>query len=1220
MNTRIYIKKQNGFDVKTDVLQRELNQLGVSAKIKVYSTYDIFNTTNEELKIIIPSVFTDPVIEECMFELPQHKQTIAIEYLPGQFDLRADAAMQCCQLLLEHNNTYIQTSQVIGLDEVNDEDIDIIKKHLINTIDSREKDLLLLEKPIVQEPAPVLTIDGFIHFDQSALESFLKSNRLSIDIEDLICIQNYFIGEKRNPTITEIKALDTYWSDHCRHTTFLTHLNNIKFEGAYKNELEATFEKYQKIKKEVGKENAPITLMELGTILPKYFLSKNQLQQYHRSKENNAATIEVDVDVKGKNEKWLLLFKNETHNHPTEIEPFGGAATCIGGAIRDPLSGRAFVYQAMRVSGAGNPVESVKNTIASKLSQQKISKEAALGYSSYGNQIGLATSLVSEIFHEGYKAKRFECGFVMAAVKKENVKEEEPEAGDVVLLIGGDTGRDGIGGASGSSMQHNETSIATMQSEVQKGNAITERKIQRLFKRKEVTQLIKKCNDFGAGGVCVAIGEIAESIDINLNQVPLKYEGLNGTEIALSESQERMAVVVRKEDVDSFINYAKEENVSATAIAKVTDDGVLRMKWNDNEIVSLKRDFLHTNGATRSNDVISIANDVYQNASSTFTKETFLQTLSSKEVASQKGMIEHFDSTVYGNTCLMPFGGKYQLSPNDVSAHFICDENYATQTVSMASWGYHPGFTAANQYLGGIYAIIESVSKIVAAGGDYASCYLTFQEYFERLGNDAHKWGKPFATLMGAFEAQHQLGIAAIGGKDSMSGTFKELNVPPTFVSFAVTTQKAEHIISTDFQSSNSFIYLFELPVDEKHIPKWNELKTSWNKIQSHIQSKKIIAAKTIKDGGIACCVAQMCFGNKIGVEINTTINLLDLKLGSIIIESSVELNDEFILIGKTNSSNQICLDDIKVDIEEAIGYWTHTFENLFPTAVKTSDEIIPNIAVASKSIKNIGHGKPNVFLPVFPGSNCEFETTDAFSKEGAYVESLIFKNHDKESIAESIAAFSKQINESQILVFSGGFSAGDEPDGSAKFIVNVLKNKTIQNSIHQLIQRGGLILGICNGFQALIKSGLLPYGEIKDLNSSAPTLTHNAIGRHISQMVKVKVVNDHSPWLQGMLNKEFIVPVSHGEGRFYSCDETLQKLIQNNQIATQYVDMNNHPSNLFPHNPNGSVYAVEGLISENGNIFGRMSHPERMKPGRFKNIPEISYQNIFKTGVDYFL
>lgn len=1202
------------------MLQRELNHLGVSAKIKVYSAYDIFNTTEEELKIIIPSVFTDPVIEECIFELPVHKQIIAIEYLPGQFDLRADAAMQCCQLLLEHNNTYIQTSQVIGLDEINDGDIDIIKKHLINTVDSREKDLLLLEKPIVQEPAPVLTIDGFINFDKSALESFLKSNRLSIDIEDLICIQNYFIEENRNPTITEIKALDTYWSDHCRHTTFLTHLNNIKFEGEYKNELEATFNKYQKIKKEVGKENTPVTLMELGTILPKYFLSKNQLPQYHRSKENNAATIEVDVDVKEENEKWLLLFKNETHNHPTEIEPFGGAATCIGGAIRDPLSGRAFVYQAMRVSGAGNPVESVKETITSKLSQQKISKDAALGYSSYGNQIGLATSLVSEIFHEGYKAKRFECGFVMAAVKKSNVKEEDPQAGDVVLLIGGDTGRDGIGGASGSSMQHNETSIATMQSEVQKGNAITERKIQRLFKRNEVTQLIKKCNDFGAGGVCVAIGEIADSIDINLNQVPLKYEGLNGTEIALSESQERMAVVVRKKDVGAFINYAKEENVKATAIAKVTDDGVLRMKWNDEEIVSLKREFLHTNGATRSNDVISNANTIYLNPSSTFTKATFLKTLSSKEVASQKGMVEHFDSTVYGNTCLMPFGGKYQLSPNDVSAHFICDENYATQTVSMASWGYHPGFTSANQYLGGMYAIIESVSKMVAAGGDYASCYLTFQEYFERLGNDANKWGKPFATLMGAFEAQLQLGIAAIGGKDSMSGTFKELNVPPTFVSFAVTTQKAEHIISTAFQSANSFIYLFELPVDEKHIPKWKELKTSWSKIQSHIRSKNIIAAKSIKDGGIASCVAQMCFGNKMGVEINTTINLLDLKLGSIIIESSVELNDEFVLIGKTTSSNQICLNDVKVDIEEAIGYWTHTFENLFPTTTKTSVDIIPHISVASKSIKNIGHGKPNVFLPVFPGTNCEFETTDAFSKEGANVNSLIFKNHDKHSVDESIAAFSKQINESQILVFSGGFSAGDEPDGSAKFIVNVLKNKTIQNSIHQLIHRGGLILGICNGFQALIKSGLLPYGEIKDLDPSAPTLTHNAIGRHISQMVKVKVVNDHSPWLQGMLNKEFIVPVSHGEGRFYSCNETLQKLIQNNQIATQYVDMKNDPTNLFPYNPNGSVYAVEGLISENGNVFGRMSHPERMKPGRFKNIPEINYQNIFKNGVDYFL
>jgi len=1219
LNTRIYIKKQNEFDVKTDALQSELAQIGINAQIKVYSSYDIFNTSEEELKIIIPSVFSDPVIEECLFQLPQHDQVIAIEYLPGQFDLRADAAMQCCQLLLEHNNIIIQTSQLIGLNNIKKTDIPVIKNYLINLVDSREKDLNVLKQPEIDAPSAVLVIADFIKQDKNELEFFLSENKLSIDIEDIICIQNYFINENRNPTITEIKALDTYWSDHCRHTTFLTHLNNIKFEGSYKDEMKNTFDKYLLIKKEIRKGNTPITLMELGTLLPKYFVSKNKLAAYHHSRENNAATIEIDVDVDGENEKWLLLFKNETHNHPTEIEPFGGAATCIGGAIRDPLSGRAFVYQAMRISGAGNPIEPINETISSKLSQQKISKEAALGYSSYGNQIGLATSLVAEIFHEGYKAKRFECGFVIAAVKKNNVKEEDPIPGDMVLLIGGDTGRDGIGGASGSSKQHNETSIATMQSEVQKGNAITERKIQKLFKRPEVISLIKKSNDFGAGGVCVAIGEIADSIEINLNKVPLKYEGLNGTEIALSESQERMAVVVRKEDASLFINYANEESVNATHIATVTDDGVLRMKWNDLEIVSLKRSFLHTNGAPRNNDVTAIANEAFQLNQQAFSKKEFLKALSSKEVASQKGMVEHFDSTVYGNTYFMPFGGKYQLSPSDVSAHFICDETYTTNTVSMASWGYHPKFTEANQYLGGIYAIIESISKIVAAGGNYSSCYLSFQEYFEKLGKEASTWGKPFTALLGAFEAQYNLDIAAIGGKDSMSGSFKNIHVPPTFISFAITTQKADNIISTELKSNNSYIYLFELPINKKKIPEWQQLKEGWNTIYSLINAKIIISAKNVKDGGIAACIAQMSFGNKIGVTINTVIDLLDLKIGSIIIESTTELDKYFLLIGKTNKSNQLIFNGISISIEEAIEQWTSTFSKLFPISTNTIEKNILPINIQSKLIKNIGFGKPNVFIPIFPGTNCEYETADAFTKEDGNVNTLVFNNHNKETSAKSIVSFCKQIDQTQILVFSGGFSCGDEPDGSAKYIVNVLKNKNIQQSVHQLIERGGLILGICNGFQALIKSGLLPYAEIKDLDSFAPTLLHNQIGRHVSQMVKVKVVNDNSPWLQGMYNKEFIIPVSHGEGRFYSCESTLDQLIEQRQIATQYVNHNGEPSNIFPHNPNGSICAIEGLISSNGNIFGRMGHPERAKEGRLKNIPDVYYHNIFKNGVSYF-
>ena len=1220
LNTRIFIKKKENFDLKSAALQHELQNLGIDCIISIYTVYDIFNTTEEELSLLLPSVFSDPVSDEYVNELPAHQKVIAVEYLPGQFDIRADAAMQCCQLLLGHHQTLVQTASVFGIDRCNINDFDFIKNYLINSVDSREKDLSVLHEPEKQKPAEVEKIQNFISFDNEHLLQFLKDKRLSIDIDDLICIQDYFKSEKRNPTLTEIKAIDTYWSDHCRHTTFLTHLTQIDFEGAFKPELEKTFQRLLQIKKDLGKGEKPITLMELGTLLPKYFNSNEQLSNYHSSKENNAATIEIDVDVEGEKQKWILLFKNETHNHPTEIEPFGGAATCIGGAIRDPLSGRAFVYQAMRVSGAGNPLENIQDTLPSKLPQQKISKEAALGYSSYGNQIGLPTSLVAEFYHEGYKAKRFECGFVVGAVKKSLIKEEDPQPGDIVLLIGGDTGRDGIGGASGSSMEHDERSIATMQAEVQKGNAITERKIQKLFRRAEVTQLIKKCNDFGAGGVCVAIGEIAPSVTIDLNKVPLKYEGLNGTEIALSESQERMAVVINPKDASSFMQYANEENVKATQVATITDDGVLKMLWNGEVILDLKRSFLDTNGAIKKMNVVAKEDSSFEEEKKHFNKNIFFEVLSSKNVASQKGMIEHFDSTVLGNTCLMPFGGKHQMTPSDVSAHFICDGTYTTSLASIASWGYHADFTSANTYLGGMYAVIESISKIVCAGGHYSKVYLSFQEYFEKLGQHPEKWGKPFACLLGAFEAQYQIDVAAIGGKDSMSGTFKELNVPPTFVSFAITTENANQIISPEFKSANHFIYLFQLPVKENKIPNWTALKTSWNRIYEGIQSGKIVAAKHVKDGGIATTIAQMSFGNQIGAEIYSDKDLLTLNIGTLILESKEMLEGDFQLIGKTKLSNILEFNRIPISIEEAQSHWTQTFEKIFPTKTKFNNHPIPSLAAPSKKINNIGFGKPNVFVPVFPGTNCEYETIDAFEKENANVKSLTFKNLQKNDIAESIHAFSRTIDESQIIVFSGGFSAGDEPDGSAKFIVNILKNASIQNSIHQFLNKGGLILGICNGFQALIKSGLLPDGCINDRVSTSPTLTYNSIGRHVSQMVKIKVVSDQSPWLQGMLGKIYQVPVSHGEGRFVADNTAIQQLIQQHQIATQYIDEKNLATALFPYNPNGSLYAVEGLISDNGQVYGRMAHPERMKTNRFKNIPDIEYHNIFKNGVDYFL
>lgn len=1216
LNTRLYISKNELFDTTSHHVNKSFKQLGLQTSAQVYVCFDVFNITEQELAQSLHSIFSDPVTENCFTTLPNHQEILAIEYLPGQFDLRAESAMQCCQLLFGHDKIKVQTSHIYGLNNISNDEIQIIKKHLINTVDSREKNLETLAIEETEAVKEVEIHDNFIHFSETELTLFLKEKSLSIDIEDLKCIQEYFIQEKRNPTETEIRVLDTYWSDHCRHTTFLTQLENINFVGTYKNELEETFQKYLSIKKELGKENTPISLMEIATIIPKYFIKKKLLPLYHHSKENNAATIKIDVDVNGINEEWLLLFKNETHNHPTEIEPFGGAATCIGGAFRDPLSGRAFVYQAMRVSGAANPLEKIQETIEGKLPQQKICKEAALGYSSYGNQIGLSTSLVSEFYDEGYKAKRFECGFVIAAVKKEYVKEEEPVDGDIVLLLGGDTGRDGIGGASGSSKQHNEKSITTLQAEVQKGNALTERNIQKLFRKSAVIKLIKKCNDFGAGGVCVAIGEIADYIDIDLNKVPLKYQGLNGTEIAISESQERMAVVLSKEHVDYFIEEALKENVKATAIATVTNLGALRMFWNGEIIVDLKRNFLHTNGATKkANATIESKECFFQK--NNFSKEIFLETLSELNIASQKGMVEHFDSTVLGNTFLMPFGGKYQLTPTDVSAHFIAEPTYTTSTLSLASWGYHPKFTTANPYLGAMYAIIESVSKLVAAGVNYKNIFLSFQEYFERLGNDATKWGKPFAALLGALETQYQLGIAAIGGKDSMSGSFKNLHVPPTFVSFAVASEKNEQIISTELKSTQSFIYLFKIEKNEKQIPNWEQLKNSWLKIHQLIKERKIISAKQVKDGGIATTIAQMCFGNKIGCEINTEENLIELGLGNIVFESNNTL-DHFILLGKTNTTATLKFNDVKIEIDEAIEKWTSTFEALFPTTVSTIEISIPKISSPSKIIKNIGFGKPNILLPVFPGTNCEYETAHAF--KNGNVHTINFKNNNKNAIKESIVELSHQIYQSQILVFSGGFSAGDEPNGSAKYIVNVLQNENIKNSIDEFLKRGGLVLGICNGFQAVIKSGLLPYGKVCNLNKTSPTLTHNQIGRHVSQMVQIKVVNDNSPWLQNMKNKIFTVPVSHGEGRFFAVEETIKDLINKNQVATQYVDEELQPTNIFPYNPNGSIYAIEGLISEDGKIFGRMAHPERVKPSRLKNIPNLEFQDIFNNGINYFL
>lgn len=948
------------------------------------------------------------------------------------------------------------------------------------------------------------------------------------------------------------------------------------------------------------------------------------------SDEINACTIQIEAEYDGKKEPWYLLFKNETHNHPTEIEPFGGASTCLGGAIRDPLSGRSFVFQAMRLTGAADVLESVDQTLPGKLPQKTITKQAANGYSSYGNQIGLATTMVSEIYDEGYKAKRMEVGFVAGAVPVDWVRREKPEAGDSIIILGGATGRDGVGGASGSSKEQDETSIHTMSSEVQKGNAVEERKIQRLFRNPEVTRLIKKSNDFGAGGVSVAIGEIADSLEVNLDVLPLKYEGLNGTELAISESQERMAVVVEPKDKEQFIKFCEAENIVAVEVAKVTDSGRMQMFWKGDKIVDLSREFLDTNGCSKSQEVrITNLNEVKEETPS-FNEENFLKILSDKNVASQKGLLEMFDSSVGGTTVAMPLGGKYQQTLMEGSVQtlpIIGAKNI--ETVSLASWGFDAEISKQNSLLGSSYAVVESVAKIVAMGGDYKNIRFSFQEYFEKLGQNPEKWGKPLASLLGAYDAQMNFGLAAIGGKDSMSGTYQDLNVPPTLISFACANGEKKNIISPEFKNAGNKVYFFNHIAQENGLPNYDDLKTVFELIFENIKAGKIVSVKTVKEGGVAVALAKMSFGNRLGADISTPLNvtnsLLAKNIGSLIIESKEEINHPLLQkIGIVNDSEYLTINGLQTSIIRLLASYTSTFENLFPTVEKEKitveiDSTLNSINPRNIIIKKHGIAQPKVFAPVFPGTNCEYDTLNAFAKEGAVISSLPLININHQLLDESIDAWVKEIKTSQILAFSGGFSAGDEPDGSAKFIVNVLKNEKMRNAVHELLDRDGMIIGICNGFQALVKSGLLPYGRIKDLDENSPTLAHNAIRRHISQMVNVKVVNDESPWLKGMKDQVFTIPISHGEGRFMASEAEIQKLYENGQIATQYLDLDGNIAHGMPFNPNNSLFGIEGITSPDGKIFGRMGHPERFAEGLMKNIPTANYHNIFRNGVEYF-
>ena len=1228
MNKRIFVEKKGIFDVESPKIFSEIKTIVPQIKdVKIYNIYDIFGVEENDFSKIINNTFVDPVTDILHEQNPAKNMYFATEFLAGQYDQRADSAQQCITLLTQNENGKVRSGKLIELFGVNESDLKLIKNHLINKVESQEKNLEILEIPAEDAPDEIVIHEGFNAFNSEELEEFYNNHGFALDLDDLAFIQNYFKSENRNPTETELKVLDTYWSDHCRHTTFETELTDIQFNDSFKSTLQTIFNDYIEKRKFLGRELKPISLMDLATVCARYFHKTGKLENLVVSDEINACTIEIEAEFDGKKEPWYLLFKNETHNHPTEIEPFGGASTCLGGAIRDPLSGRAFVYQAMRLSGAANVLEPISETLPGKLPQRTITKQAANGYSSYGNQIGLATTLVNEIYHDGYKAKRMEVGFVVGAVKKDWVKREQPKSGDLVILLGGATGRDGVGGASGSSKVQDETSIHTLSTEVQKGNAVEERKIQRLFRNPQVTTLIKKSNDFGAGGVSVAIGEIADSLEINLDILPLKYEGLNGTELGISESQERMAVVIEAKDKGKFINFCEKENIKAVEVAKVTDSGRMQMFWQGNKIVDLSREFLDTNGCAKTQHASVSHLQPIDNRNLNFNEENFYKILSSKNVASQKGLAEMFDASVGGTSVTMPFGGKYQLTEMEGSAQTLPILNATNiETVSLASWGFDADISSQNSLIGATSAVVESVAKIVAMGGNYKNIRLSFQEYFEKLGNQPEKWGKPLASLLGAYNAQMNFELAAIGGKDSMSGTFHDIHVPPTLISFACANGEKKNIISPEFKKAGNKLYFFEHIPQENGLPNYDHLKEIFDFIHQNIQSKKIVSVKTIKDGGVAVALAKMSFGNQLGAEISIDENLLlDKNIGSLIIESTADLeNDLLQVIGEVSNSNILKMSNFEFSIEKLLKVWSGTFEELFPTQEKEKSvvEIDSKFnSIQSKSIQILKHGlgNPTVFAPIFPGTNCEFETQHAFKKEGANVKSLPLINLNNRLLNESLDAWISEIKQSQILVFSGGFSAGDEPDGSAKFIVNVLKNEKMKEAVHQFLERDGMILGICNGFQALVKSGLLPYGEIRDLDADSPTLAHNAIGRHISQMVDVKVINADSPWLKGMKDQTYTIPISHGEGRFMASEKVIQDLYEKGQIATQYIDFEGKIAHGMPFNPNNSLFGIEGITSKSGKIFGRMGHPERFSEGLFKNIPTANYHNIFRNGVEYF-
>ena len=1246
----IFVEKKEGFNVEGKSLLEDFKtNLRVESleNVRVVNKYILGKVNEEDYKKSLYSVFSEKTVDNLYEEkIPMDNEEIAfaVEYLPGQYDQRADSASECYALLTAGERIEVKTAKVIILKgNLKEEEVQKIKHYYINPVDSREVDVYSKELLSgLEDPADVEIINGFIQKNDEEIASYHKELGLAMSVNDLLMIRDYFKNEERNPSITEIKVIDTYWSDHCRHTTFSTAIENVEIEeGKLNNPLIKSYNAYLKSRDFVyGKETTrDENLMDIAVIVMKEMRKKGLLEDLDVSEEINACSINVNIETDKGNEEYLVMFKNETHNHPTEIEPFGGAATCLGGAIRDPLSGRTYVYQAMRVTGAADPTVEIDETLNGKLPQRTIVLGAAHGYSSYGNQIGLATGQVSEIYHPNYVAKRMEVGAVIAAAPKENVVREEPKASDLVILLGGRTGRDGIGGATGSSKEHTEESINTCGAEVQKGNPPTERKIQRLFRNEKVAKMIKRCNDFGAGGVSVAIGELTRGLDINLDMVPKKYEGLDGTEIAISESQERMAVVVNKEDAKEFISLSAEENLEAIVVAEVTDTERLRMFWRGEKIVDLKREFLDTNGARQTTDVkvelpkeypLAIGEEVN-------VKERWMKTLTELNVASQKGLVERFDSTIGSGTVMMPFGGKYALTPAEGMAAKIPVLNGESKDATLMSYGFNPELGMWSPYHMAYYAVIESVTKIAAMGGDYRKIRLTFQEYFERLGNNPSRWGKPFAALLGAYQAQSDLGLPAIGGKDSMSGSFGQLDVPPTLVSFAVAVEKASKIVSNELKKVGSKLVLLMAEKNDDYTLNVEIFKNNLEALYKLTSNKKVLSASTVRFGGIAETLSKISFGNKIGIKFNglSKEELFGLNYGSVIVEVAADedLNKAFEgcsykVIGETIEKPVIISEeyDFTFNIDDLINVYEKKLSTVFKIETEKSQESVPEIKVEEKKIilpssPSIKTAKPRVIIPVFPGTNCEYDCNRAFTKAGAETTELVFKNYSKSALLESIEALEKQIRESQIIMIPGGFSAGDEPDGSGKFIATIFRNERIKDAVNDLLKnRDGLVLGICNGFQALIKLGLVPYGEIVDIEEDMATLTYNNINRHMSSIIRTKITSNKSPWFSEVnVGDIHNVAISHGEGRFIANEELLRQLITNDQIATQYVDLEGKVSLDMPFNPNGSVLGIEGITSPDGRVLGKMGHSERIGEDLYVNVPGNFDQKIFESGVKYF-